>query len=46
MTGPLASEPIGACARKAMEEVLRGIEVPSEIQSMPDLPIPFPDLPQ
>jgi hypothetical protein len=43
-SGPLASEPVGGCARKAMEDLLRGIQIPAEVQSMPDLPIPFPEM--
>jgi hypothetical protein len=41
-SGPLASEPAGPCARKVVEDLLPGIEIPAEVQSMPDLPIPFP----
>jgi len=37
-----AGTPAGACVRAAMDALLRSVEVPREVQTLDDLPLPFP----
>jgi hypothetical protein len=41
VTGPLATQAVGVCIRRAAENAVATIPVPAEVTHVPDIPIPF-----